>query len=445
MSNVDSRTAAEVMAQVRLRKPDRQQVRMVMGCDDELIGPNHPVRRIWDVTGHLDLSAFAAPIKAVLGNVGRDSTDPRLMVALWLYACIRNIGSARELDRRCKESAPFRWLCGGVSLNYHTLSDFRTQFADALDELFTRLVATLVERKVVKVKRIAQDGTRVRASAGAASYRREERLNQLLEQARTHVATLRQQLDDPAQSAALGARKAKARARAARQRVERLEQAVAQLPELKRKQEEAATKAGNGKVGQKRREKQPRVSTTDPTTRVLKMPDGGFRPAVNVQLATDTDSRAIVGVDVCNEGADSADLSEPMRRQVEERTGQKVEEHLIDGGYCKHDDIRDAHGEAVALYVPPKPARTDATRGKELEPKPGDDAAILDWKHRMASDEGKTIYKQRASTIETVNADLKTHRGLTPLTVRTLPKIKCVALWCALAYNIMHFATALMS
>ena len=240
------------------------------------------------------------------------------------------------------------------------------------------------------------------------------------------------------------ARQQAARVRAAQERQRRLEEALAEMPEVKRRQEETARRAGNGEVGRKKREKTPRVSSTDPESRVMKMANGGFNPAVNVQLATDTASRAIVGVDVSNEGSDSANLAEPMRRQVEERTGGKVEQHLADGGYMTIEDIERAHAQGVELYVPPKPARNPGNRGKELEPKPKDSEAIADWKRRMSSPEGKQIYKLRASTNETVNADLR-HRGLRQLAVRGLKKAKCVVLWLALAYNIMTFAKVLVS
>jgi hypothetical protein len=180
-------------------------------------------------------------------------------------------------------------------------------------------------------------------------------------------------------------------------------------------------------------------------TRVMKMANGGFNPAVNVQLATDTESRAILAVEVSNEGSDSAGLSEPMRQQVEQRTGGKVEQHLVDGGYLCTEDIVQAHQQGVELFVPPKPARNPQNRGRELEPKPGDSDAVRAWKQRMASAEGQKIYKDRAATSETVNADLRTYRGLVPLTVRGLEKITCVALWCALAHNLMHFGKALLS
>jgi len=439
------RETKETKPAVRLRVPERRQVAMVVQCPDDLVAAQHPVRMVMALVETLDLSRFCEPIKARDGVAGRDATDPRLLVGLWLYACIRGMGSARELARRCEESAAFRWLCGGVTVNHRLLSDFRVDHAAALDELFTQVNASLVDKELVSVSRVSQDGVRVRVSAGAGSFRREERLRKLLAESKQHVEELGRQLETPESSAALTARQRAARQRAAREKQQRLEQAIAQLPELKQKQAEAAQKAGQGKHGQTIQDKELRVSSSDAEARRMKMPNGGFNPACNVQLATDTESRAIVGVAVSNEGSDSAGLSEPMREQVEQRTGQAVEQHLLDGGYLRIADIEHAHQQGVELFVPPKPARNPCRRGHELEPKPGDSEAVLAWKRRMANAEGKEIYRQRAATSETVNADLRSYRGLTQLTVRGLAKAKCVALWCALAYNVLHFGAALLS
>src|SRR6266550_2768921 len=435
---------AKTTSAVRLRRPERGQVAMVVQCPDDLVSASHPVRLVMAVVEKLDLSRFHEPIKSRDGQAGRNATDPQLLVGLWLYACIRGIGSARELARRSEDSAAFRWLCGGVTVNHRLLSDFRTDHGEALDGLFTQVIASLVDKDVVQVSRVSQDGVRVRVNAGASSFRGEERLEKLLVESRRHVDQLRRQVDSP-EHAALTARQRAARQRAAAEKQQRLEQAIAQLPELKQKQAEAARRAGDGQRGQQIRARQPRVSNTDAEARVMKMPNGGFNPAVNVQLATDTESRAILGVEVSSEGSDNAGLSAPMRRQVEQRTGGKVEQHLIDGGYLRAQDIEQAHLGGVELFVPPKPARHAEKRGRELEPRRGDTEAVLAWKRRMASEEGKEIYKERAATSETVNADLRSYRGLSQFTVRGLNKIRCVALWCALAYNLMHFGHTLLA
>jgi transposase len=430
-----------VAAAVRLRQPDRSQVEMVIQSPDDLIPKDHQARVVWQVCESLDLSDFCRPIKAREGVCGRDATSPVLLFALWLYASLRGIGSARELARLCTESKPFQWLCGGVSVNHHTLSDFRVGHGEALDALFTRIIATLADKGLVKVFRITQDGKRERACAGASSFRRGERLEKLLEEAKQHVQDLKALLEDPEKSAGMSAKKKAAQTRAARERQERIERAIKRLPDLKKKQEKLAKKKSQK---EKEKLKEPRVSTTDAEATVMKMANGGFNPAVNVQFATDTESRAIVGVDVSNEGNDHH-LAEPMREQVEERTGQKVHEHLVDGGYLVMEEIEEAAGKGVTMYVPPKPPRNKQERGSEYEPRPGESEVIKQWRERMGSEAGKEIYKQRAATSETVNADLGTHRGLGPLRVRGLGKVKCVALFCAIAYNVMHFASALVT
>jgi transposase len=430
--------------EVRLRKPERRQMELVAQCTDDLVGPTHGVRTVAAVVAKLDLSAFRESIRAREGVAGRDATDPELLVSLWLYACIRGIGSARELARRCEESTPFRWLCGGVGVDHRMLSDFRTDHGEALDQLFTQVIASLVDQELVSVSRVSQDGVRVRVSAGAGSFRREERLRKLLAESEQHVQELRQQVEEPEKLSVVAGRKKAVEQRVAQEKQRRLEQALAQLPELKQRQHQRANRAGQGKYGQKIRDRELRVSTSDPEARVMKMPNGGYHPAFNVQLASDPKSRAIVGVEVTNQGYDSAELSEPMREQVERRSGRKVEQQLLDGGYLRNRDIERAHEQKVELLVPPKGARTAKNRGRELQPQRRDGTAIRAWKQRMASEEGQEIYRQRAATSETINADLRSYRGLTQITVRGLVKARCVALWCALAYNLMHFGTALL-
>ena len=417
----------------RLRRPDRSQV-MLRPCSlDELLPPGHQVRTLWAVVERLDLSRFCAPLKARGEAPGRAATDPRLLVALWLWAATRGVGSAREVERLCREHDAFRWLCGGVRVNHHTLSDFRTGHADALDELFTLVLAMLIGKGLVGVKRISQDGMRVRASAGHGSFRREQKLAAALEAARVQVEALKRQADEP-ENDKRSARQRAARERAAADRQRRVEAALGQLPELK------AIKA---KHNGKRNDRPPRASLTDAEARTMKMPDGGFRPAYNVQLASDTASRAIVGVDVSNLGTDQPQ-GRPVRGQVEGRTGGKVAEHLMDGGFIKLEATHEAETAGVRVYAPPRQSAATAAQPDPYAAQPADTAATAAWRRRMGTAEARAVYKLRASTSETVNADLRTYRGLDRFLVRGLRKAKCVALWSALAYNLMHFGAALV-
>lgn len=412
----------------RLRRPDRHQMTWEPCCLEERIPLDHPVRTIWAVVQRLELSAFYAVIEARGSEPGRAATDPRLLVALWLYAAVEGVGNGRELDRLCRTQDAYQWLCGGVSVNYHTLNDFRVSQEKALDALFTNVLAILMSRDLVQVKRVSQDGTRIRAAAGSSSFRREPTLQRRLEEAKQHVEALKRQAGD---SAAHSARQRAAQERAARAHVERIEAALGELPKIEKAK--AAQKAKPSKS------RPARVSTTDAEARVMKMSNGGFNPAYNVQIAADTESRAILGVDVTNAGSD-AGMDESMRRQIEERTGRKVEEHLLDGGFVRLEGIARAEQEGVTVYAPvPAPKKA----GSAYEVRKGDSPAVAAWRRRMGSEAGKEIYKQRAATSETVNADLKAWRGLSGFRVRGRARVRCVVLWSALAYNILHFTSAL--
>ena len=430
--------AAPFLGKPRFRTPVRNQ--MFFDSLDSSIRTDHPVRAVWEVAKALDFAAFEIPIKAREGNCGRDANPPCLLAALWIYSTIKGITSARELDRLCKESKPFLWLCGGISVNYHTLSDFRVGHKQALDNLLTQTIAMLVHKGLVDVERISQDGLRIRAGAGAASFRRQISLEEALAQAREQVRNVQALLDDPARSAELSAGEKAAQERAARERLERVEEAIVEVKKLQARQEEAKRDLSPKQI---EKLKEPRASTTDADARTMKMPDSGFRAAFNAQFAVDTKSRAIVGVEVVNEGVDGRQ-SEPMRQQVEQRTGLEVKEHLADGGYTNIENVEAAAADGVEMFCPPKPPRNPEKNGDEFQPRKGDSPAILAWRERMGSARGKAIYKERAATSETVNADLRELRGLDKMRVRGLPKVRCLALWAALAYQVVHFAPMLI-
>jgi transposase len=372
---------------------------------------------VWRFVEGLDLKTFYAAIRARDGRPGRSAIDPRILIALWLYATIDGVGSAREVDRLCQQHDAYRWIRGGVSVNYHTLSDFRVEHQAAINDLLTQSIAALIKRAAITLTRVAQDGTRVRAHAGIRSFRRRPTLEKALQLARQQVERTARQADG-----ATLRREAAAQARAAAEHVARVEEALAELPAVE------AAKARNKSKGHAR------ASTTDPEARVMKMPDSGYRPAYNVQFATDVDSRAIVGVAVTNLGSDKPELL-PMLAQIIERTGRAPASELVDGGFVTREAITEAAAQGVTLYAPvqkPQGDRDPATACR------GDSPAVMAWRARMATDEAKAVYRARAATAEWVNADARTHRTLGPLLVRGLAKVQTWVLWIALAHNMMR-------
>jgi transposase len=408
-----------------MQRPDRYQVVMRPASLDELLTEDHQARLVWEYVAGLDVTPLYQRIRAVEGRAGRDPIDPRILLALWLYATLDGMGSARELDRLCEAHVAYEWICGGVSVNYHTLSDFRVDHGEFLDGLLTASVATLLHQGLVKLERVAQDGVRVRASAGAASFRRRPTLEECQAEAGEQVETLRKELE--ADPSAASKRQKAARQRAARERSERIRQALEEMP----KAESAKKPEDKAKA---------RTSTTDAEARVMKMADGGFRPAVNVQFASDTGSQIITGVDVTNRGSDQGQMP-PMLEQHQARYEQVPGATLVDGGFANKEDIERVSGPefGTVVYAPvPEPKKNkDRDRYQPLE---GESAAVVEWRQRMNTPEAKAIYKDRASTAECVNA-IARNRGLRQFAVRGLKKIRAVVLWFALAHNLVRAAT----
>jgi transposase len=417
---------------VRVKRAQRGQITWGRVDLDAEVPADHEVRAIVAVVDKLDLRGLYADVRARGEIAGAPATDPKILLGLWVYATSDGVGSGREIARLVELHAAYRWLCGGVAVAYHRLNDFRSDHGDVFSDLVTQLLARLMKHDLIDLHRVAQDGTRIRASAGAASFRSGETLERLMLEARAHLVEVTRAATDPA----LTARHTATMARVAQDRLARLEHALAELPDV------AAIKKKSGA-----KDATPRVSTTDPDARVMKMPDGGFRPAFNIQLATTTDAaRAIVGVSVTNRGSDQGQAT-PMLEQIEARTGVRPTELLVDGGYPSHDAIDQATAAGVTLYAPvPKP-RSKASETPDPPPidphlpKPGDSDAVAAWRIRMGTDDAKQIYKQRAATAETVNADAKAHRGMAATALRGLHKVTGSACLFALTYNILRFIT----
>ena len=407
----------------RLERANRAQVVFHPSDLESLLPEDHRARAVWDFVTGLDLTAFYARIRSREGGAGRAAIDPAILLCLWLYATVDGVGSARAISRLCGAHDAYRWICGGVSVHHDTLSAFRNECPEEIDALLTQTVGALMAEGLVRLDRVAQDGVRVRASAGAASFRRKPKLDRCMEQAKERIEALRKEIaDDPA---ATERRRKERELDQARRRQKRVEKAL------------AAHARHAAKKSPKEREKV-RASTTDPDARVMKMGDGGFRPALNGQYATDTASQVIVGVDVVDVGND-AGLMPPMIEQIEQRTGVVPGEYLVDGGYNQHESIDAAQARGVVVYAPPPEPRKGANRDPS-KPRPKDSDAVASWRVRMATRKAGEIYKDRAATAECVNA-IARNRGLQRLLVRGHRKVKTVLTLFAIAHDAMRALT----
>ena len=360
-----------------------------------------------------------------------------MLLALWLLATVEGIGSARRLARLCEEHDAYRWVRGHVPINYHMLSDFRVAHQEALDDLLTQIIGSLMAAGAVTLERVAQDGmrVRVRASAGAASFRGKQGLEGCLEKARVQVERLVQEREHP--DLGVTRRERGARERAAREREERVQQALGYLPQAKAKKErQRHTKA----KAQRSKVTKARVSTTDPQARVMNMPDGGFRPAYNVELATDSAKGVIVGVAVTSEGTDAGQAA-PMEEQVVRRTDQHPDSYLMDGGFATREDITTLEQRAVTVYAPVRLPRNRPEQ-ERYQPRYEDGPEVITWRQRMSTEEAKAVYRQRGSMAEWTNAQVRLH-GVSQFSVRGLVKVTSVMLLVAVAHNLLRWGALL--
>jgi transposase len=438
----------------RMSEPERETIELRAMSLDSLIGADHPARLIWAYVLRLDLRELEDRIKARDGVPGHPAITPRLLLGLWLYATSEAVVSARLLARLCERDDVYRWLCGGVGVNHRTLGEFRVDHGELLNRLLAQSVTALAAEGLIDLEMLAQDGVRVRASAGASSFRRRARLQERIADVKAILAELAKEADsDPAENEQ---RLRKRRAQRAAERLSRLEAAVAKVAEIEAQQPKSKPKESKPKESKPQAARQPivppptaadgeppptkdgkrpkaaRASTTDPDARVVKMADGGFRPAYNMQIASAAGEQIAVAVAVSTSSSDRG-LARPMLEKIDAIYGTLPAQHLIDGGFTKNDDIEWAHGVNVAMHCPPivNKHNTDP-----FAPRPDDGPGVSAWRKRMQSETGKATYRVR-SIHECINARFR-QWGLVQLTVRGQAKACIVLTWYALTNNILQ-------
>jgi transposase len=304
---------------VRVKPVNRAQMVFRPLHIEGLVGPDHPVRAIWELVGERDLSRFYGQIDSVDGMAGRPAHDPRLLISLWIYGYTDGIPSAREIARRCEYDPPYQWLTGAKPVCAHTLSDYRTAHADALKDLSAQVLALLAGEGLIDLDSVTQDGTKIRALAGSDTFRRQGTIEKHLEQARQRLAELEGDDDE------ISRRTMVARQRAARERVDRMQQALGELEKVRE------TRSGAEKD-------KARASLTDPEARIMKQNDSGFAPSYNVQVTTDAKATVVVSVDVTQDASDAQQL-QPAVERLQEEAGQAPKQVIADGGYTNRGNV----------------------------------------------------------------------------------------------------------
>lgn len=484
-------SASEARPAARFQEVNRRQLLWRPVEVEKLVEADHLVRALWELVGQLDLSGYTDAVKSVEGAAGRPAVDPRLLISLWVYAYSERVSSAREVERRSAYHPAYQWLTGMQEVNHHTLSDFRVQHQEALDELFAQLLGVLSSERLITLERVVHDGTKVKASASGKSFHRQKTLRGHLEAARERVRSM----GDPREEEA-GRRAAAARERAAREKVEKLEQALQEMQQV-----QATPKARAPK-------QERRVSETDPPARVMKQSDGGYAPSHNVQLSTDTAHGIIVGVGVTQAANDPQQLGTALQ-QIQAQMGRLPKQMVVDDGYTTRENILEAAARGVDLIGSATPLQGDSQTATRPLQKRGMEAAfqaphfpydaasntytcpagkrlpyqttqhdragverkvyparaadggacafqkqcspgrhgrrlvrsenvpeVAAYLKKMPTAEARAAYRSRAPVAEFTNAWLKAKLGLRQFCVRGLKKARCEVLWASLTYNI---------
>lgn len=470
----------------RWKPVDRQQICLRVVDTDALVEKDHPVRALWHLLGELNLSAFATGVKAVEGRPGRDRSDPRVLIALWLYALSRGVREARALDEWSRYEPGCQWLLGLGHINYHTLSDFVTAHGAALDALFVELVQVLMKRGLVNLEQVAHDGTKIQAQASRGSFKREATLAACRAQAEAHLAALDEELAKETRAA-----QRQAQRRAAKEYAERLRAAQEELQRLQA-EKSAAEQA------------QVRVSLSDPEARNMRQADGGFAPSYNAQLSADNTAAVIVAYATTQAQEDSHELAAALER-VKQNTGRAPQQVLVDGGYTTRQNILDTatgdteligslgedrsqskqrrHGvspeffserfvfdaeqnhftcpagkiltyknskkvvgatekqyRAKASDCPACPFRAQCcpqtSKQGRLVMRTEEAPQVAAFRAKMQRPEYRALYRQRAQVAEFANACLKEKRGLRKFLRRGLQKVRAELAWACLACNV---------
>jgi transposase len=479
------------MGRRKLRTINRSQRLLVPLDVEELIPIDHKARAIWDLAGRLDLSAFESGLKTEEGSKGAPAWSPRLLLSVWVYALSEGIRTARTIGRMMGYEPGLRWLAGLEQVNHHTLSDFLTENGEGVRRLMVDMLAMLEHAGQVDLERVMHDGTKVRAQAGAGSFRREKTIRERLKRAKELVAQL-----EEGEGEAEDARREAARKRAAREQAERLEQALEELKKVRAEQTEKAPA-------------EVRVSISDPDARVMRHGDCAIAPSYNVQISTDAKQMYIVGVEVSQNSSDFEQLK-PAIETIEAQMGRVPQQLVVDGGYISEENIEGMAGAGIELIGPeskgeegrsksalkragidpafgPKafvaeadgsvrcPAgkvlkyeRHSRKHGKQYRQYRADGAdcgscplrglccprnpqdgrlvslrvypeAVEKFREEMKTEQARGIYRQRSQVAEFPNACIKERIGLRKFLRRGLRKVRLEALWACLTFNVVQW------
>lgn len=418
----------------KLKSACRDQMEFQVSCLNDRIPLEHKARSVWDFVEAMDTTICLDYINSMYGCVGRPSVDPKILLTLWIYTILDGNCSARKLAELCQNHDVYKWICGGVSVNRTSLAEFRSHNPRKFNELLTNCLAVMVKADLINDTDFAQDGTRIKANAGFSSFRREDTLEKIKADLTLYIEKLK--AEEKTSANAYETRQREVKERAAIEKKSRVDEALRNLESAR------CEKIINGKRNRDEPTedelKDVRASITDPEVRKMKMGDGGYRLAYNVQFATGLDSRVIYGVNVVNtlDPGTAPILMAQVCERLKNLNLDHIKKWIADAAYSAKNDVENIAElfPNCLYYAPPKPRK--GVNPKKVQK--GDSEAIKEWRSLIGTEEVEELYRKRCSTAEFSNMHVK-NQSLQQVSVRGLIKVKGVALLHAIAQNCSRY------
>lgn len=410
---------------LKIKEPCRNQVEFQMQSLEQLLPYDHKARDVWSFVDDMDTAPIFTEIKSLQGGSGRPVTSPKVLLAVWIYSILDGNTSARKLEDLCHYHLAYKWLVGGTAVNRTMLANFRSIDPLKFEDLLTSCLAAMVQTGLIDDRDFSQDGSRIKANAGFSSFRREASLKKTKEEIQNYLQNLGSKADYD-----------KRKKQELIKKQERVNAALKALEEARTERIKNGTR--NRQAPKEEDLKKIRTSITDPSCRKMKMGDGGYRLAYNVQFATGLDSRVIFGVDVVNtlDPGTASRMMAKVNNRLHRLNLSPAKNWLTDSAYSSKEDIT----EVAALfpnccYISPAKVRKGCDPKKYQKT---DSEAVKNWRDNLENPQNIELYKKRCSTAEFSNAQVK-NDGLTKFSVRGFLKVRGQVLLHAIANNIERF------
>ncbi len=417
---------------------NRNQIEFKIESLDSSLPLDHDARTIWKFVNLLDLSKAEEAIASLKDYSGRPTIHPKIIISLWIYGISKGIVSGRKIAENCKDHRGFAWICGGISIGHHVLSNFRSKHCELFEDLVVQTISILVSEELIELKEVAQDGVKINANASKESFRRKPTLKKkkaAIMKNKAEIIKYIQELEDQQKKGLLlkeEKRKKKRELTEALKKEKRINETLKELENFKNQKNKNRSKHKNKKLSNKEVRKL-RSSTTDPESRKMRMADGSFKAAYNFQIATEVNSELALGVRGTQNGTDGGEML-LMYQHLMDKHGKTIKSYIVDDGYTNISDVQALYEQGTHVYMPTE-GKSKSKREKILsEDYKGESEAAIEWVKRMETEEAKEIYKKRIRVSETINAYFRNH-GLGQMLVRGLRKSAGVVNLFCLAYN----------